>query len=438
MATFIARAICGRRAAAAVAALSITILASCGGSPTSAPSSAPSAGAAASAAATQGGTLNVGLIASLAGQFAANGTSKLEGAKAAVAEINAAGGILGRQVSIIPVDTRNDPVDAVPAARKMLATDNVSLVLGFSVADYQNALPIVDQSKMVSFTYIGSPSIDHKLFPYSFRMQPSDSVVGAAMAYYAKQKGYTKLALVFDAVEGAQDLIPPIEEAAKTLGIEIVAKPSVPVNVTSYESEILQIVKAKPDAMLMQLQPQEAGTFFNQLQGLGGDKIPVIGSDLTAAPEWIKAIGPARAASQLTSIIPSSGASGPAGETFVQTYQKLFGHSPRTFSSHFYDAMNVAALAMVDAKSIDPKVYVDSIADVTTPGPDKTVVYTYADGLKLLQQGKKIKYYGAGSPMTFNKYHDVTGSFEAVRASADGKTAITAQIPADSLVQLTQ
>lgn len=433
-----AHAIGGSRGMAAVAASLITILASCGGSPAAAPSAAPSTAASAAAPSAAAGPMNVGLIASLAGQFAANGTSKLEGAKTAIDEINTAGGILGHQVNLIPVDTRNDPVDAVPAARKMLATDNVSLVLGFSVADYQNALPIVNDSKMVSFTYIGSPSIDKKLFDYSFRMQPSDSVVGAAMAYYAKQKGYKKLALVFDAVEGAQDLIPPIEEASKVLGLDVVAKPSVPVNVTSYESEILQIVNAKPDAMLMQLQPQEAGTFFNQLQGLGGDKIPVIGSDLTAAPEWIKAIGAARAASQLTSIIPSSGASGPAGQTFLATYQKLFNHPPRTFSSHFYDAMNVAALAMVDAKSIDPKVYVGKILDVTDPGSDKTVVYTYADGLKLLQQGKKIKYYGAGSPMVFNQYHAVTGSFEAVQATADGKTNITAQIPADALVELTK
>ncbi|MBU6424109.1 MAG: hypothetical protein KGQ88_08755, partial [Chloroflexi bacterium] len=94
--------------------------------------------------------------------------------------------------------------------------------------------------------------------------------------------------------------------------------------------------------------------------------------------------------------------------------------------------------AMVDAKSIDPKVYVNKITDVTDPGPDKTVVYTYADGLKALQAGKKIKYYGAGSPMTFNKFHCVTGSFESVQANATGKTSILSQIPADALVQLTQ
>src|SRR5579859_256642 len=252
-------------AARALAALVIgALLAGCGAA-TPAPSALASAAGAASpsAAAKPQGPINVGMIAALTGPFAANGTSKLEGVKTAVKEINDAGGVLGRQINVTTFDTKNDPVDAVPATRQMLATGDVSLVLGFSVTDYQDALPIVNAAKMVSFTYIGSPVIDHTLFPYSFRMQPSDAVVGAAMVYYAKQKGYQKVALVFDAAEGAQDLIPPIEAAAKTLGLTIVAKPSVPVNVTSYEGEILEVLRAKPDAMLMQLQPQEAGTFFS-------------------------------------------------------------------------------------------------------------------------------------------------------------------------------
>ncbi|HLZ47806.1 MAG TPA: ABC transporter substrate-binding protein [Candidatus Limnocylindria bacterium] len=414
-------------------AIALVLLASCTGAPAGTTGSSP---AARSPEPTK--PLNVGMIAALTGPFAANGTSKLEGVKAAVQEINQAGGILGRQVNIETFDTKNDPVDAVPATRQMLATGDVSLVLGYSVTDYQNSLPIVNNAKMVSFTYIGSPVIDHTLYQYSFRMQPSDAVVGAAMVYYAQQKGYHRIALVFDAAEGAQSLVPSIESAAKIAGLEIVAKPAVPVNVTSYEGEILEIVRSKPDAMLMQLQPQETGTFFNQLEGLGGQSIPVIGSDLTAAPEWLKAIGAARAARQLVSIIPQSGASGPAGQTFLDTYQKLFNHPPRTFSSHFYDGMNVAALAMVEAKSTDPQVYVSSITDVTTPGADRQVVYTYADGVKALGQGKKIKYTGAGSPMIFNQYHCVTGSFEAVKATADGKTSVQSDIPGDALVDLTK
>ncbi len=420
---------------ALVALATLALVASCGG--TTGGTTGSQAPASQSAAAQQG-PINVAMIAALTGPFAANGTSKLEGVKAAVKEINDAGGVLGRQINVTTYDTKNDPVDAVPATRQMLATGNISLVLGYSVTDYQDALPIVNDAKMVSFTYIGSPVIDHTLFQYSFRMQPSDAVVGAAMVYYAKQQGYKNIALVFDAAEGAQSLVPSIESAAKIAGLNVVAKPAVPVNVTSYEGEILGIIRSKPDAMLMQLQPQETGTFFSQLEGLGGANIPVIGSDLTAAPEWLKAIGPAQAAKELTSIIPSSGASGPAGQTFLKTYQDLFNHPPRTFSSHFYDAMNVAALAMADAKSTDPQKYVGSILDVTNPGSDRTVVYNFADGAKLLAQGKKIKYQGAGSPMVFNQYHCVTGSFEAVKATADGKTTVTSEISGDALNSLNQ
>lgn len=417
-----------------VALATTAFIVSCGGAPGGA--SASKTPAASGSAAAQSGPVNVGMIAALTGPFAANGTSKLEGVKTAVKEINDAGGILGRQVNITTYDTKNDPVDAVPATRQMLATGNLNLVLGYSVTDYQDALPIVNNAKMVSFTYIGSPVIDRTLFQYSFRMQPSDAVVGAAMVYYAKQQGYKNIALVFDAAEGAQSLVPSIESAAKIAGLTVVSKPAVPVNVTSYEGEILDIVRSKPDAMLMQLQPQETGTFFSQLEGLGGGNIPVIGSDLTAAPEWLKAIGPQQAAKELTSIIPASGSNGPAGQTFLKTYQALFNHPPRTFSSHFYDAMNVAALAMVDAHSTDPTVYVSKITDVTDPGSDKTTVYNFADGAKLLAQGKKIKYYGAGSPMVFNQYHCVTGDFEAVKSTADGKTNVAAQIAGDALNDL--
>ncbi|HVA24433.1 MAG TPA: ABC transporter substrate-binding protein [Chloroflexota bacterium] len=387
--------------------------------------------AAASNAAPSGKSVNVGVPVSLTGQFAAIGQSQLEGVQLAADEINKAGGVLGRPLKIVPVDA-SDPVDAVPAVRKMLATDNVSMSVGLSVKTYQTALPILNSAKMVSFTFIGSPTIDHTLFPTSFRMQPSDAVVGTAMAEYAKEKGYNRIALVMDAEEGAQTLIPPIEHAAKALGLQVVAKPALPLNVPSYQGEILQIVNAKPDAMLMQVDPQGAGTFFKQLQGLGGDNIPVIGSDLTSGSEWVKAVGADEASKHVVSLV-SGGESSPAAKFFTPAYEKKFGHPARLYSSHFYDGTNVGALAMIAAKSTDPKVFVNSILDVTTPGADHTTVYTFADGAKLLAQGKKIKYSGAGSPMTFTKYHTVAGSFQAVQSSASGKLNVLATIPGSKL-----
>lgn len=415
--------------------------AACGGSaasPASTPMRSSVTSAAASGAAAppspSGQPVNIGVPVSLTGQFAAIGQSQLEGVELAVDEINKAGGILGRPAKVVTVDA-SDPVDAVPAVRKMLATDNVSMSVGLSVKTYQTALPILNSAKMVSFTFIGSPAIDHTLYPTSFRMQPSDAVVGAAMAEYAKEKGYNRIALAMDAEEGAQTLIPPIKQAAKVLGLQVVAEPSLPLNVPSYQGEVLQIINAKPDAILTQIDPEGAGKFFKQLKGLGGDNIPVIGSDLTSGSEWVKAVGEDEASKHVVSLV-SGGESSPAAKFFTDAYQKKFNHPFRLYSPHFYDGTNVGALAMIAAKSTDPKTFVNSILDVTTPGADHTTVYSFANGAKLLAQGKKIKYSGAGSPMTFTKYHTVTGSFQAVQATAGGKLNTVATISGEKLQPL--
>ena len=381
-------------------------------------------------------TLNVGLVAEFTGQHAPVGQSKEEGSQLAVKLINDAGGVLGGKFHVIDINA-SDPADAVPATRQALAVDSLHLVLGFSVVNYQNALPIVNSAKMVSFTYIGDPSIDNTLMPYSFRTQPSDSLVADAMALQASRSGYKRLALVFDATQGAQELVPFLQTAASKLNLSIVANEKVPLNVTSYEGEITQLLAAKPDAVLLQLDPEPAGLFFRQFKQLGGGGLPIIGSDLTANSEWVKAVGLDEAQKNVVSVTPSSGAAGQAGSYFTSAYQKMFNHPPRAWAPHFYDGMNVAALAMIDAKSTDPKVYVKDILDVTNPAPGHTVVYNFADGAKLLSEGKKIKYYGAGSPMTFNKYHDVTGDFEVVKVDSTGAAFTTsATIKADDLTKL--
>jgi hypothetical protein len=98
--------------------------------------------------------------------------------------------------------------------------------------------------------------------------------------------------------------------------------------------------------------------------------------------------------------------------------------------------MTVAALAMDAAKSTDPNVYYKYVLDVTTPGPGVTNVYTYQQGETLLAQGKKIKYVGVGSPMTYNQFHRVTATFAAEQLQPSGTVTLIQNIPADSLQPL--
>lgn len=398
-------------------------------------------GSAGSSSSGSSGPINIALVAEFTGPRAALGAAKLQGMQLAVQEVNAAGGVLGHQVNVIPVDAP-DPVDTVPAIRKMLATSNVSMVVGPDVNSYQNALPIFEQQKMVNFTYIGTPGVYiTRKWAYSFRTAPSDAFVGAAMVEYAHEKGYKNVAIVLDAEEGSQSLLPTLTSAAHGLGINIVAQPSIPTSVPSYAGYVSQIVNAHPDAMLFQMSTASAsGAFFKQFQQLAGSALsmPIIGSDFTANADVVNAMGASYAASHLTSIIPSLGADDQAGKAFLAAYQAKYNTAPKLYAPHFFDGFIVGCLAMEKAGSILPADYVKDILPVTSTASGHQVVYSYADGVAAIKAGKEIKYSGAGGPMTYNDIHTVTGPFQAVSTDSQGNETVIANIAADALTPFTK
>lgn len=400
-----------------------------GANATAAPNGSSAAGS------PSGSPVVFGVLEALTGPHAPAGTAWLDGAEAAAKEINDAGGVLGRPVKIVSENEGGDPVDAVTVSRRMLAVDSPAVIIGLAGTAYPTALPIIAQSKMVIFADVGDPALDNQTDPYVFRAVPSDALTGTAMAWLAHHDGYHNVALVFDAAAGAQTLVPSIKAAAPQFGLTFVNSNSsdLPEQAPSYQTAVQQIIAAKPDALLLQLDPGGAGTFFQELIAQGGGNIPVIGSDSTSTAEWVKAIGATEAQKELTSVVAATGLTGTAGQQFTTLFQQLFSSPPRTLSGNNYDAAIVAALAMDAAHSTDPTVYVSYIPKVTTPGSGVTVVTTYAQGVQALNAGKIIKYTGISSPMDFNSYHAITSDYQAVKTTADGSVQVLMTIPATEL-----
>lgn len=406
------------KAVVGIAALALAV-AACGGSSSSQPS----------------GPITVGVILPLTGAHAPFGQALLQGAQVAAYDINHEGGILGRQVKITALSDGADPLDAVPLTRRLLATDHPAMVIGFGGNDYTSAVPILNQSSMVTMADVGDPALDSKQYPYIFRAVPSDALTGTAMAWWAKKQGYHNVALVFDAAEGAQTLIPPIQAAASSYGLNILqtATTDLPAEAPSYRTAVAALVAAKPDALLLQLEPGGAGTFFQELAAQGGGNIPVIGSDSTATADWVKAMGIANAQRQLTSVVGATGLGGSQGAHFKSVFDQLFHTAPRALSGSNYDALMVGALAMDAAHSTDPKVYVKYISAVTDQSSGHASVDNYKDAYTLIQQGKAIKYVGISSPMVFSATHTITTPYEAVKTDSSGGIQIVADIPATDL-----
>jgi branched-chain amino acid transport system substrate-binding protein len=415
--------------------------ASAAAAPSAAPvaSSAASAAAASSAAGGGGGSITIGVLHPFTGQYASVGAHSYAGAKAAQSCINDAGGVLGQKLDIATADTVGDPADAVPALNKLLSVDNASAILGPGGLEIGGVQPILDSHKVPFMFEGGLAAMDNNTDPYLWRDTPSDTQEGVAMALYAIGKGYKTAALVFSTIQSAQDFKQPVQTAFTKLGGTIVADINLSPGQSSYRSEALRVVNAKPDVIFTQMEPGTAGAFFSGMKELDNLAIPFIASDTSVGSDWISAITGPVAQAHLVSV-EGSAAPGPGGDAYTKCYTEANGNTqPGGNTPYAYDGVVVLALAMDLAGSTDSAKVLAALPNVSSPQTGAPTVTSYADGLAAIKGGAtKINYDGAGTPMDFNQYHNVFGPFDVVQWSVSANQFKTIQtVSAQQLEQAT-
>jgi neutral amino acid transport system substrate-binding protein len=433
----------GRRAIAlAAAVLAAAGLAACSSSSSS---SSPSSGTSSSS----GATLVVADLAPFSGPDAALGPTYLVSCDGATAAINNAGGVLGHKLSCKGVDTRGDPADAVPATRQMFATtSNLALVIGCTSDEAASVVPIMNANKMVSFCMTGESEFDSVHFPYFFRLVPPDLEESYAMVAIAQQLGYHKIALAFGNDIGSQTFIAPAVSSISKAGLSLVANETLNLQASTFRTEADKIVSAHPDVIFTEALGATDATFLSEVKQLNGGKmIPIIGTSADISPDWYKSVAAAIGASTLATSFHADNlvteTSGPAYtpfQTAIMSEQGKVG-STGDFSTyltapgavHLYDGINLAALAMVEAKSTVPSVYAPYILTIGDGTPGAEVVYSFAQGVAALKAGKAIRYEGPGGPTSFDSFHDSTGIFQIDAYSATGAVNVTGNISATQL-----
>ena len=100
---------------------------------------------------------------------------------------------------------------------------------------------------------------------------------------------------------------------------------------------------------------------------------------------------------------------------------------------HLYDGINLAALAMVEAKSTVPSVYAPYIAKIGDGSAGAVVVYSYAQGIAALKRARPSATKGPGGPTSFDSYNDSTGIFQIDTYSSSGAVQVAGSITAAQL-----
>jgi ABC-type branched-subunit amino acid transport system substrate-binding protein len=401
-------------------------------------------------AATSGsGSLTVADLAPFSGPDAALGPTYLVSCDAATAAINSAGGVLGHKLGCKAVDTRGDPADAVPATTQMFATtSSLALVIGCTSDEAASVVPIINGRKMVAFCMTGQSEFDSTHFQYFYRLVPPDLEESYAMVVIAQQLGYKRIALAFGNDIGSQTFIQPAINSVHKVGMSLVANETLDLNATTFRTEADKIVAAHPDVILTEALGSTDATFLSEVKQLNGGKmIPVIGTSATISPDWYKSVAAAVGASTLASEFHADNlVTETSGPSYTPFYNALMAEKGKVGSSgnfdtyltapgavHLYDGINLAALAMIEAKSTSPSVYAPYIAKIGDGTPGATVVYDFAQGVAALKQGKAIRYEGPGGPTSFDSYHDSTGIFQVDTYSSSGGVLVTGNISAAQL-----
>ena len=388
-------------------------------------------------------------LAPFTGVDAALGPIYMASCLAAADAINQAGGVSGTTVNCKTVDTRGDPADAVPATRQMFATvTNLALVIGVTSDEAAAVVPIINSNKMVVFSMTGESEFDNTHFDYFYRLVAPDLAESYAMVAIAQQKNYRKIALAFGNDIGSQTFVAPAIAAIKKAGMQLVANETLDLKASTFRTEAAKIVASHPDVIMTEALGATAASFLSEVKQLNGGKmIPIIGTSATIDPSWYKSVAAALGAETLAANYVADNTttqnSGPAYDAFAKAMLAQKGKVGDTanFSTyltapgavHLYDGINLAALAMIAAKSTKPSVYRPFIETIGNGTAGAVVVGSFAEGAAALKKGSAIRYQGPGGPTNFDSFHDSTGLFEVDTYDATGQVKVVGHLTPEQL-----
>jgi branched-chain amino acid transport system substrate-binding protein len=300
-------------------------------------------------------TLKIGVVAPLTGPVAESGKFQTQGAKLAVEEINKAGGILGRQVELVIEDDQSSNPGAVLAFSKLAGDASIPAFLG-PIRSTQVHAMAPDILKLAKPVMIGGtdPALTHMGNQWLFRCRPNDMYSSRVIADYGvnvlKKK---KWALVHSTDAFGTAGNKNLTEALKKLGVEPVLDQGYTNNSQDFTPVALAVKQSGADVLgtYMTNEPDQ-GIFAKQLRQLGVTKIDWVGSPTTATTTALKLAGPALFGTH--AVVDFNKDSSPEARAFGDKYIDKYKSIPDIFGSWAYDAMHILAIAINNAKSLEP------------------------------------------------------------------------------------
>lgn len=287
-------------------------------------------------------TVYIAVPAPMTGDAAAFGLNAKRGAEAAVATINAAGGIAGKQVAFDSFDDQGLPREAASVARRILDADKYIAVVGHVNSSCTLAgMPIYSEAGMPVMNAVSSnPKITGSGWSNLVRLVIRDDY-GAQQnsAFAVNNLGKKKIGILFANDDYGRGLRDQMMEAFDALQAQVVGEAAFTPNADKDFSSIISSFKANGvDVFMLNCNYTEGGLFLGQAKAAGVTDIPVVGLDSLLFKDFIDlAQGGAEGAYILANYDPF--ATAPLSKEFFDAYKKSYSSVPDPVSTLTHDSI---------------------------------------------------------------------------------------------------
>lgn len=286
--------------------------------------------------------IKIGYIGPLTGDAAPYGVDTLNGTKLKIDEINAAGGIDGKQLQLIAEDGRCTGVDAATAAQKLINIDGVAAIVGGQCSgETLGAAPIAETAGVVMVSPISSSPDVSTAGDFIFRDYPSDALKTQAMATYFDEQGFESIAMITENTDFATAFRNALTES---LGEDaIVFDEVVEPNTKDYRTLVTRMQDLEFDVFFPNGQTSATiGSMLQQIREQGFDQLAV--SHDVAQDKSLLEIAPEATEGLQAINVPAVDATSEFGQKFIAEFGDA--QAALAFAAHAYDAAGVLAEAM--------------------------------------------------------------------------------------------
>lgn len=328
--------------------------------------------------------VRIGYITPLTGDFSALGSDNQLAVELAVEQVNADGGVLGREIELVTRDDQSSPDQSVLAFNDILSQEPVA-VIGSAFSDSAMAtIPIVERNGV---PYLSPTPADEQLDPLReevFVVPATASAYAERALEYFQAEGLTRVSVAYSATSYAVAGFQATERLADEYGIELVSINEYQQDTTDFGHVFSGLDQEDVDTILFWGTGPPGVTFTQQYAAVESE-VPLVVTGSQASHLWLEPAGEAAEGVTVLSSIGVVGEHLPESEQkdvildAVDAYSQEYGQAPPQFALDGYTCVQLLVAAIEAADSTEPEAILEALEDLTLVTPNGSYSYSPTD-----------------------------------------------------------